>query len=154
MRGLYQLDRRDNTIQTTDLLYFLMCVYFVCTFLIDRGTQSEEGKPEMKFLQKMLVLTWKSDFKAQTDLHFLGSPHVADGVVQVVLVIFHKLAIACKCNVLQEKKKLWDFFWKQGHGQVKKPVESKRVSNWTQKQVVTSGLNHLFKSSGTDSSHN
>lgn len=54
--------------------------------------------------------TLKSNFKAQTYLQLLSSPHAADGVVQVVLAIFHKLAIACKRNVLQKKKFVGFFF--------------------------------------------
>lgn len=58
----------------------------------------------MKLLQKMLVRTnLKIKFQSPDRSLILSSPHVADGVVQVVLAIFHKLAIACKCNVLQKK---------------------------------------------------
>lgn len=58
----------------------------------------------MKLLQKVLLRTnLKIKFQSRDISQLLSSPHVADGVVQVVLAIFHKLAIACKRNVLQKK---------------------------------------------------
>lgn len=56
----------------------------------------------MKLLLKVLLRS-NLNFKAQTYLQLLSSPYVADGVVQVVLAIFHKLAIACKRSVLQKR---------------------------------------------------
>lgn len=56
----------------------------------------------MKLLQKMLVRT-KLKITLQSPGRFLSSPHAADGVVQVVLAIFHKLAVAHKCHVLQKE---------------------------------------------------
>lgn len=73
--------------------------YWSNSFCIDR----EHSLKWSYFKRFYSEPTYKSNFKAQTYLQLLSSPHVADGVVQVVLAIFHKLAIACKCNVLQKK---------------------------------------------------
>lgn len=87
------------SVQVPDIYYLISQVLSMCT-----GTQLKVRLKWSYWQTQRSELSQKADLKAWAALWFLSSPHAADGVVRVVLAIFHKLPIACKCSVWQKKQ--------------------------------------------------